>query len=299
MSFIYAKNINNKLYILADSKLSVSSKDEAMLIKAIGSENYNNIKSLGIIKNVIINNNICIASAGILEDYNELLLKVDENSFIEEKKICSIALDIHLKNNQRTDFIIAKADSKCPVLYEIKNGKISETATSWIGSYTCFSAFQSIRNNPEFIQKLTEYMDDKMKNEYGEEKIDSHAFEQVVNLKIDNSVGGSVIECKMHNGKFRYNECLTTCTEKPHALLPGGIVKLYDNVSDGGYTCHVYQSSDYYKMYILQLKKGIIFEPHINDKNYNHLRLPKIYDLNEDEFLKLNYIENLGLIIRV
>ena len=299
MSFIYARNINNKLYVLADSKLTVSSNDEALLIKAIGLENYNNIKLLGIVKNVIINNNICIASAGMLEDYNDLLQKVDENHIIEIEQICSIALNIHMKNNQRTDFVIAKADSKCPVLYEVKDGKISEVASSWLGSYDCFSAFQSIRNNSELIQQLTGYMDDKMKNEFGEETIDSHAFKKVVNLNIDSSVGGTVIECKMHNSFFQYNECLTTCTEKPHALLPGGIVKLYDNVFDGGYTCHVYQSSDYYKMYILQLNKGVIFEPHINDKNYNHLRLPKLYDLNEDEFLKLNCIENLGLIIQV
>ena len=54
MSFIYARNLKNKVYVFADSKLSVTPKDEAQLIKILGEKSYINIRTLGVIKNVII-----------------------------------------------------------------------------------------------------------------------------------------------------------------------------------------------------------------------------------------------------
>lgn len=38
-------------------------------------------------------------------------------------------------------------------------------------------------------------------------------------------------------------------------------------------------------MYISQLGKGIVFEPYIYDENYSHLRLPKIYEICELDFI--------------
>ena len=42
MSFIYARNLKNKIYVFSDSKLSIFPKDKDRLIKTIGKENYNN-----------------------------------------------------------------------------------------------------------------------------------------------------------------------------------------------------------------------------------------------------------------
>ena len=67
MSFIFARKYLNKINVLADNKVTVDPKDESFLLKNIGVEAYRKIKSLGIIKNVIINQNICVCSAGVLK----------------------------------------------------------------------------------------------------------------------------------------------------------------------------------------------------------------------------------------
>ena len=82
MSFILARKYGDRIRIFADKKMTVDPKDEAFLIKNIGVENYRKIKALGVVKNVIINQNICVSSAGILEDFNDLLKYIDGNENI-------------------------------------------------------------------------------------------------------------------------------------------------------------------------------------------------------------------------
>lgn len=297
MSFIYARNLKNKVYVFADSKLSVTPKDEAQLIKILGKKSYINIRTLGVIKNVIIDEKICIASAGVLEDFNAILKKIDLNKNYDVHEICKYALDIHLKKDMRTDFIIALSDCNNSKLFEIKNGEVNEVQSSWLGSYECFKKFQIIKHDDEVVGKLTGYMDEEMKAEFSEETIDSYAFKETVNAKIDETVGGYIIECFGKNGEFRYNEQISTYTEKAHPVSSDGIVKIYDNVFDGGYTYHVFQSKTNYMIYISQLEKGIIYEPHIEDKNYDYLRFPKLYNVSEQEFLTIIGIESTGLML--
>ena len=97
MSFIFARKYDNRIKIFADKKITVDLKDEDFLIKNIGIENYKKIKSLGIIKNVIVRENICISSAGILEDFNKLLKYVDDNKELSFNDICKKALEINIE----------------------------------------------------------------------------------------------------------------------------------------------------------------------------------------------------------
>ena len=48
-------------------------------------------------------------------------------------------------------------------------------------------------------------------------------------------------------------------------------------------------------MYILQLGKGIIYEPNINDRSYNHLRMPNIYNMSESEFINKAEINEISV----
>ena len=123
----------------------------------------------------------------------------------------------------------------------------------------------------------------------------SIAFQKTVNSNIDDSVGGYVVECIGESGSFQYTELFSTHVEKEQIVLPGNNVKIYDNVFDGGYSYHVYQSNNNYKMYILQLGKGIIYEPNIKDRSYNHLRMPKIYNMSESEFINKAEINEISV----
>lgn len=152
MSFIFARKYLDKINVLADNKVTVDPKDESFLIKNIGTEAYRKIKSLGIIKNVIINQNICVCSAGVLEDYNDLLKYIDNGKNISYEDICNKALEINVKTNNRTDFIVCTVENEMKIV-QIKNYKKEETESAWIGSKDCFEKFQYIRFGADMNKK--------------------------------------------------------------------------------------------------------------------------------------------------
>ena len=279
MSFIFARKYSNKIKVFADKKMTVNPKDEDFLIKNIGMETYRRIKSLGIVKNVIINENICVSSAGILEDFNKLLKYIDDNENILFDDICKKALEININSNNRTDFIICSVKDESRII-QIKDYEQTETNSSWIGSSKCFNKFQSIRFS-ENMTKQTIY-DCKTKKEIpiDDEYIDSQSFSEVLKSNIDDTVGEESIECISIGNK------LSTSISKPRVLEHGQSLNLYDDVFDGGYTYYVYRSSDNYKLYIEQLKCGVEYCPHIKYVKYDHLRIPKFEYCNVTDFEK-------------
>lgn len=274
MSFIVAKKYSNRIRIFSDNKMTVNPDDEDILIKGMGIENYKKIKALGIIKNVIINGNICICSAGILEDFNKLLEYVDTNQTKSFDDICIKALEINSQNNGRTDFIICTTKDNNRIV-EIKNNEMLETESSWIGSKNCFEMFQNIRHSEEMLQQTIHDCKTKQEILIDNESIDSKSFFKVLQSHIDDSVGEDSVECYSENDKLYYVEKLSTSISKPRTLEHGKPLDLYDNVFDGGYMYFVYKSSDNYKLYIEQLKCGIEYCPHIEYEKFNHLRVPK------------------------
>lgn len=274
MSFIVAKKYSNRIRIFSDNKMTVNPDDEDILIKGMGIENYKKIKALGIIKNVIINENICICSAGILEDFNKLLEYVDTNQTKSFDDICIKALEINSQNNGRTDFIICTTKDNNRIV-EIKNNEMLETESSWIGSKNCFEMFQNIRHSEEMLQQTIHDCKTKQEIPIDNESIDSKSFFKVLQSHIDDSVGEDPVECYSENDKLYYVEKLSTSISKPRTLEHGKPLDLYDNVFDGGYMYFVYKSSDNYKLYIEQLKCGIEYCPHIEYEKFNHLRVPK------------------------
>lgn len=299
MSFVYARKYNNKISVYADNKITVSPDDESILIKAIGKDDYRKIKLFGIIKNVIINENLCICFAGILEDFNDLLKYVDTKSNYDFDLICKKALEINKSKNNRTDFIICSIKNNDSKIVEIKNNVKLDVESSWVGSKICFEKFQSLRLNSKIDAKKINELESSNEISLLDSNNDRRAFEEVLNLKLDDSVGDFSICCVTENQKFCYLEKLSTHISKERVLKQGEPLNLYDNVYDGGFTYYVYNSSNNYKMYIEQMKTGIVYCPHLSYKKYNHLRIAKLEHCSPFEFEKKYNCGNCSIIMSI
>lgn len=283
MSFVVAKKYKNKIKVMADNKLFVNPNDEQMLINEIGNKNYKDICCLGIIKNVIINKNICICFAGVLEDFNIILKKIDNNKIYDLHSICSIALEINIQKSNRTDFIICSATDN--VIYEIKNNKIKIVDSSWIGVHKCFEKYQKLRLSSEirkYCENVCELLPEDEKNDLIEEMIDCESFKGVLNSTIDETVGNIVVECNVVDDEFLYKSYYSATISKPKELeTNSSLINFDDSVFDGGYSFYVDESNSNYKMYIYQIECLVEYCAHLNNENYSHLRLPKIIYENE------------------
>lgn len=111
MSFLYAGNYNNRIYVLADTKVSFSSEAEKNMfcntILKRSQEEFDKLRMFGIIKNVIINSNTCIGFAGQLKDFNKLLKIIESQNINDIDIIKNIAKKINIESSGKTDFIIA------------------------------------------------------------------------------------------------------------------------------------------------------------------------------------------------
>ena len=298
MSFVYARKYLNKIRVFADNKMTIAPKDELFFIKSIGMENYRKIKSLGVIKNVIINQNICICSAGMLEDYNDLLKYVDNNTNLTYEDICNEALKINIKANNRTDFIICTVKDTNKIT-QIKDYNMEETESSWIGSKECFEKFQSIRLSEKMKNQTIYNCASKTELPYDAELIDITSFSKTLKSNIDDSVGEISIECVSRDNKFCYMDKLFTSISKPRTLEKGKNLKIYDDVFNGGYTYYVYKSFDNYKLYINQLNCGVVYCPCVSYEKYNHLRIPKFEYCDVKDFEKNYNCEEVTIIMNV
>ena len=283
MSFIFARKYLDKINVLADNKVTVDPKDESFLIKNIGAEAYRKIKSLGIIKNVIINQNICVCSAGVVEDYNDLLKYIDNCKNISYDDICNKALEINVKTCNRTDFIVCTVENGMKIV-QIKNYKKEETESAWIGSKDCFEKFQYIRFGADMNKKNIYDCERKKEMPLDVESIDLLSFSEVLKLNIDDTVGEILIQCSSVGNKFFYPEKLFTSISKSKVIETGKSLKIYDDVFDGGYTYYVYNSSNNYILYIDQLRCGVEYCPYIICEKYDHLRMPKFEYCDVDVF---------------
>lgn len=294
MSFIFARKYSNGIEIFADNKMTIDSNDESIIINAVGMATYKRIMSLGVIKNVIVNESICICSAGILEDFNKLLEYIDNKESILLDDICNKALEINNKSNNRTDFIICSVkDNK--IIIQIKDYEKCEVESSWIGSKKCFEVFQSIRHSEEISKQTIYDCETKKDIPLNDEGIDSFSFQNTLQSIVDSTVGEKAIICESVNNKFYYREGLSTSISKPRTVELGKVINLYDDVFDGGYTYYIYHSSDNYKMYIDQLKCGIVYCPFLTYEKYNHLRLPKLEYCTVEEFQDKNNCEECSM----
>ena len=302
MSFLYARNYKKEICVWSDTKVSFSSSEEQEIFqKSVlnGSmAEYHKIDKLGVVKNVIINGNICVAFAGNLKHFNELLEYIEDNRIYDIGSITKKAEQINRKYFGDTDFIVALANNSGNELYLIQSSRINLVDACKIGSdkktYEIFdSERKKIKNRDEMeagCTRVTIENDLSDVDNLDSISIDRRAFKYTIKNTEDLSVGGFIISCTGSKGSFMYMEEFETNVEKKRTVDPDGIIQLFDNAEDGGYAFHFYDSTNFVSMYIYQMKKGVIYRPYLEDKDYNHLRFPTIYDCSENEFIEENNI---------
>lgn len=295
MSFLYAGNYNNKIYMFSDTKVSFSSitEQEIFFSRVLNNseEKLNILKNFGIIKSVIINNNICIGFAGRLNDFNKLLGFIEEQNIIDLDAIKNKAKEINNNSNNLTDFIIASANKTKKELYLVQNGNVFFTESCSIGSpetkqeferYKCEleirlkfkNEHQKVNNNIEVLKRDSQ-------------RIDSEAFRNAIKTTSDDDVGGFMIRCLEKDGYFYYPEYLESNVEKEYRLESNSSeVPLFDTVENGGYMYQFFESNDIVSLYINQMKRGIRYDSCLEDIEYRYLKFPIVYNLSEDEFIK-------------
>ena len=274
MSFLYAGNYNNKIYMFSDTKVSFSSitEQEIFFSRVLNNseEKLNILKNFGIIKSVIINNNICIGFAGRLNDFNKLLGFIEEQNIIDLDAIKNKAKEINNNSNNLTDFIIASANKTKKELYLVQNGNVFFTESCSIGSpetkqeferYKCEleirlkfkNEHQKVNNNIEVLKRDSQ-------------RIDSEAFRNAIKTTSDDDVSNVEKEYRLESNSSE--------------------VPLFDTVENGGYMYQFFESNDIVSLYINQMKRGIRYDSCLEDIEYRYLKFPIVYNLSEDEFIK-------------
>ena len=286
LSFLFARKTNNYLYILADTKINYSEISDQLLNK-IG-DTANLINKYGIIKNVIINRNLCVGAAGIVEHFNELLAYIENRGSSTLSEIVNKALDINNKYNQDTDFIIAFADNKNKGLYLVKDGTLNDVDSCWIGVKDCFRAFQSMRLD-ENIKDV--YYDNDLSEEDNMFCFDKFCFSNVLNKNIDtDSVGKNMVNCYYGKDGFTYSNEYFFETFKRQTLLPGEGVIFGNSIEYGDGIIVSNFVNGCYAICYPQLHKSIIYEPYLDIEGFDRIRIPRLIDCGDTcEFGKENY----------
>lgn len=166
MTLIIARIYDKKICIDTDSKIT-------------GEEVVRHDPVQGRLKALILDPKLCLCYAGNIsyadEAYHYFLkqstLGLDWNDYLQ------YLLQINLKSDNGTDFILAGFNGNIPLLFEIKDGAISSTQQSWLGDKSSFSAFQRLYQDE--IDKKVEPIEAQ-----------SNSFRATLSSEISESVGG-------------------------------------------------------------------------------------------------------------
>lgn len=272
MSFLFARKTDEFFYILADTKINCSEIKENIQ-RRIGKDKENLLENYGIIKNVIINKNLCIGCAGVIEYFNTLLEYIEKNNIKDIECIKIKAFEIHRKYNAKTDFIIAYANNSTKKLFLIKDNKMEETDSCWIGIQKCFNVFQTIRHDENF--RKSNY-DTEFSKDFNEMCNDKKSFEKVLKLNISpDDVGKYYIDCTYTKEGFHYMERSEFYAPSKQILEQNELINFYDTIENGGCSYITYCENNIYSIYYVQIKTKIIYEPYLIEEGYNYLRFPK------------------------
>lgn len=243
MSFIYAYKHNDKIFMIGDTKVTIDDSN--------GIDNFKDkrqlVEKLGILKTIILSNNLAIGFAGNNIGLVDNALRDIFQSAFEQEEIIKILVEYSLKGKDAPDFILTYKNEK---IYLIKNGIIEERENCYIGSKDTFEELQKRRDNAP---------------------IDSETRKIVRNLikeRFDNTVGGFSTEISFTplNNSYIYSEILDSTVTKERYIPSGGFMPLFDSAEDGGFT---YQTLPFFNEDLMQY-----LEIQISQNNKTYLYAP-------------------------
>jgi hypothetical protein len=261
MSLVVARKYGKQILIVSDTRLS----------DAHGKKTS---PTQGIIKSIIIDSNLCVSFAGII-DYADNALKsfrkmgINTDSFT---RTVEHFFDWHIRSRKETDFVIAFGKPHYKIA-EIKDGQCVEAVNSWIGDAKAFARFQGYFHNvlaavPTPIDTANislVYVPEP------EEEGASDAYSQMlkaimaVNTDTDMQyVGDFAVPVAYHKGGFQYMDYVYVLTNPINwDVMPEEFVLPFGTTEEGGYGFNFIGALDgnLPAMYFLQGSLGILFTP--------------------------------------
>jgi hypothetical protein len=264
MSLIIARKSGTHIYLVSDTKLTYP--QELFPEKALAAPGD------GVIKVAIIDPHVCIAFAG--NDYKpaEEAIGYCRRNQLLPSEIKKHLLSINLHTGKNVEFILCIGFPEYAI-YEIKNGQILQTNSSWIGSNEGFTMFQEFaladRNNKK---KFDTIMDEGL--------------EYVMQSGRVPEVNGFKVAVTNQANFFHYKNYMSTkMPSRTHTFSGSGshIIKVYGTAQEGGYAvsfCENEGRNDMAAIHVRQGQFGVLYEM----KKESLLWPTVIKDVDEHEF---------------
>ena len=297
MSLIIARIEGNNLGIVSDTKLTYPFHE---------TKNFKTSPLDGVLKTIILNENLSISFAGEVE-YAELALK-EINECIQITTVIQVLEKFHNLSRGKTEFLICIGKPELRI-YEIKNGEVNQTSMSWIGDKEAFNSFQesmlttivkseTIKTSPSATsnfrsnQPAITITEMNLTVEVSQKspllsKISSAMDKVIENGNID-SVGGFKVSVIYDKGFF-YNCYIKSYRSNVSMIGYGTHYITHGTASDGSYSINFIGGSSDFKsvaLHVSQGKFGIIY----NRNDYGLLR-PAVVSLDEVDFI--DYIKEI------
>lgn len=291
MSLIVARKSEGQLCIVSDTKLSYPNH-EVKGLKDSPSE--------GVVKSVIINQNICISFAGELSYAEAALRLIFENDSIEN--IIEILKRYHVESDYRTEFLLCYYCDE-PIIYKFKDNEYGPVVSSWIGDQKAFNRFQEsmsgVRkeskqkkkkqekalpssNKPAIIFESMNLSFEASSPKYLSRM--SSAMDEVIEDGNINSVGGFKVNV-IYKDRFYYNFYTKSYRGQFAMIGLGSHIIGHGGSDEGAYSLNFFGGSRDFKslaLHIRQASLGIVYH-----REGNGLLKPTLFRMDEVDFSDL------------
>ena len=258
MSLVVAGYERGNLVIVSDTKLRYSYDLPGSLKNHVNA----GVVEGGVIKLVVVNENICIGFAGDVDNAERAIREIQQDTSLDDVK--RILLRYNQIAYRKTDFILCtNNDGQC--IYQFKKGNFELVKQAWIGDIDAFERFQRSRID--------------------EQKGISSALDEVINDGTIMTVGGFNVSVCNNHGKFTFGFYMNVSREAMAITLTKGKPFLINHgtAQKGSYTLNFIGSSADYNHVAFHIKQGnfgIIYS-----RNDNGLLRPRICkDIDEVDF---------------
>lgn len=285
MSLIVARKSGNQIAIVSDTKLTFPNHE---------TKNLKENPSEGVIKSIILTDNVCISFAGEIEQAEEAFAEIDEKNSFEE--VIEILYKHHTISKQKTEFLVCSGKPE-PLIHKIKNGESKTVHSSWIGDIQAFNCFQANLMGTKKTSKKQNKISNKsipgvhlsgidlsyeidMKNELFSKM--SSAMDEVIEDSSIKSVGGFkvIIVFKETFDFIKYGKLYRGNVNIP---LAGGHAIGHGNAEEGAYSINFIGASNDKQiigLHILQGNFGIVYK-----RKNKGLLIPEILNYDEVDFI--------------